>query len=237
MLSLVLLGFLIGMRHAVEADHVAAVASLASRSTSLRQTLRVGAVWGLGHTLTLLLFGALVLLLDSVVPQRLALGLEFAVGLMLIGLGLDVLRRFARERVHFHVHQHGADVRHFHAHSHPPFTRHDPHRHDHSHPQGFPLRALLVGLMHGMAGSAALILLTLDQVPTPGLGLLYILLFGLGSILGMALLSLVIAVPLRYSARNLTWLHNGLQAGIGIATMALGSSLTVQIALSEGLFL
>lgn len=237
MFSLLLLGFLIGMRHAVEVDHLAAVASLASRNTSLGQTLRVGAVWGLGHTLTLFAFGALVLLLDGVVPERLALGLEFAVGLMLIALGLDVLRRLARERIHFHVHQHGGGVRHFHAHSHPPFTRHDPHHHEHTHPQGFPLRALLVGLMHGMAGSAALILLTLEQVPTPGLGLLYILLFGLGSMAGMAALSLVIAVPLRYSARSLTWLHNGLQAGIGVATLALGSSLIVQIALGAGLFL
>ena len=234
-LSLLLLGFLIGMRHAVETDHVAAVASLATRSNSMADTMRQGAAWGLGHTLTLFLFGSIVLILDSVMPERLAHFLELMVGIMLVGLGIDVLRRLIAERVHFHVHHHHDGEVHFHAHSHAGERAHDPKRHHHDHPGGFPLRALLVGLMHGMAGSAALIMLTLQTVHSPWTGLLYIALFGIGSMIGMALLSVVIAIPLRASARGVTWLHNGLQAVVGIATIAIGSVLIYQIAWQQQL--
>ena len=228
-LSLLLLGFLIGMRHAVESDHVAAVASLATRSRSVAETIRQGAAWGLGHTLTLFLFGSIVLVLDAVMPERLAQTLELLVGVMLIGLGIDVLRRLIREQVHFHVHRHHDGEVHFHAHSHAGETGHDPARHHHQHPEGFPVRALMVGLMHGMAGSAALILLTLQTVQSPWTGLLYIALFGLGSMIGMALLSMIIAIPLRASARGVTWLHNGLQAVVGVATIAIGAVLIYEI--------
>jgi len=234
-LSLLLLGFLIGMRHAVETDHVAAVASLATRSKSMADTIRQGAAWGLGHTLTLFLFGSIVLILDSVMPERLAHFLELAVGVMLVGLGVDVLRRLIAERVHFHVHHHHGGEVHFHAHSHTGEKAHDPKKHQHEHPSGFPIRALLVGLMHGMAGSAALILLTLQTVHSPWTGLLYIALFGVGSMIGMALLSVVIAIPLRASARGVTWLHNGLQAVVGVATIAVGSVLIYQIAWQQQL--
>lgn len=227
--SLLLLGFMFGMRHAVDSDHLAAVASLATRSDSMRDTIRQGAAWGLGHTITLLLFGSLVLILDLVMPERMAQILELMVGLMLVVLGLDVLRRLARDRIHFHTHHHEDGEVHFHAHSHAGEDGHDPRRHAHDHPAGFPLRALLVGLMHGMAGSAALILLTLQTVKSPVVGLMYIALFGIGSMLGMALLSIIIAIPLRYSARGMTLLHNGLQAVIGTATLAIGAMLVYEI--------
>lgn len=228
-ISLLLLGFLIGMRHAVESDHVAAVASLATRSRSVTDAIRQGAAWGLGHTLTLFLFGSIVLVLDAVMPERLAQLLELLVGFMLVGLGVDVLRRLIREQIHFHVHRHHDGEVHFHAHSHAGETGHDPRRHHHEHHEGFPVRALMVGLMHGMAGSAALILLTLQTVQSPWTGLLYIALFGIGSMIGMALLSLVIAIPLRASARGVTWLHNGLQAVVGVGTIAIGAALIYEI--------
>ena len=234
-ITLLLLGFLIGMRHAVETDHVAAVASLATRSTSLGESVRQGAAWGLGHTLTLFVFGGLVLVLDVVMPETLARGLEFAVGLMLVGLGIDVLWRLARERIHFHTHRHADGEVHFHAHSHAGEPEHDPARHAHGHADRFPVRAMLVGLMHGMAGSAALIILTLQTVQSPWAGLAYIALFGIGSIAGMALLSVAIAVPLRLSARGMTWLHNGLQAAVGMATMAIGAGLVYRIGWQEHL--
>lgn len=230
MTGVLLLGFLIGVRHAVEADHVAAVATLATRSCSIADTVRQGAVWGLGHTLTLLLFGSAVLLLDAVMPERAAHALEFAVGVMLVVLGFDVLRRMLKARIHFHTHRHADGAEHFHAHAHDPGTGHDPAHHDHKHARGFPFRALFVGLMHGMAGSAALILLTLETVSSPAVGIMYIALFGLGSIAGMAALSVVIAIPLRYSAHGLTWLHNGLQGVIGVATITLGGLLMHQVA-------
>ena len=206
-ISLLSLGFLLGMRHALESDHVAAVASLATRSRSMGDTLRQGAVWGAGHTLTLFIFGSLVLLLDTVIPETLAQALEFMVGLMLIGLGIDVLRRQLRERIHFHVHRHGR----------------------------FPLRALFVGMMHGMAGSAALILLTLQSVHSPLTGMLYIMLFGVGSIAGMAALSAIIAVPLCYSISSLRWAHTGLQALVGITTLYVGGMMVYDIGIAGGL--
>lgn len=235
-LGLLVLGFMLGMRHAVETDHVAAVASLATGNHSVADTVRQGAVWGLGHTLTLALFGSLVLVLDAAIPETLAQLLEFAVGLMLVGLGLDVLRRLLRDRVHFHLHRHADGTCHLHAHSHAGDAGH-PVLHQHRHQRGgaFPLRALFVGMMHGMAGSAALILLTLQTVQSPLTGMIYIVLFGIGSIAGMALLSVVIAVPLRYTAGGLTWLHNGLQAAVGIVTLVIGGLMAYEIGTGVGL--
>ncbi len=237
MFSIIFLCFLIGMQHAMEADHVAAVVSLASRNRSLGETARQGVVWGLGHALTLFLFGGLVLVMDAMVPTRFAQALELAVGVMLILLGLDVLRRLMRERVHFHLHRHGESV-HFHAHSHLSGQSHDAENsHQHEHPKAFPMRALFVGMTHGMAGSAALIILALDSVQTLAQGVLYIALFGFGSILGMAILATAISLPLRYTSRSFTWAHNGLKAAVGIVTIGLGSILVWQIGITQGLLI
>ena len=237
MFSVIFLGFLIGIQHAMEADHVAAVASLATRSRSPGQSARQGAAWGAGHALTLFVFGGLVLVTDSLVPERFAQALELAVGVMLVLLGLDVLHRLAKKRIHFHQHTHGTTV-HFHAHSHQS-TRQahvdDPHQHEHVH--GFPLRALLVGMMHGMAGSAALIILTLNSVSSIAQGVLYITLFGVGSIFGMALLATIISLPLRYSSRSFTWIHNGLNTTVGLITIGLGAMLIYKIAVVQGLLI
>jgi ABC-type nickel/cobalt efflux system permease component RcnA len=234
MTAILLFGFFLGMQHAMEADHVAAVASLAARRNSLSATMRLGAVWGIGHTLTLLLVGAGVLALNSLVPDKIALGLEFAVGLMLVILGLDVLRRLWRERIHFHSHRHGERV-HFHAHSHSGNLEHRDDPHEHTHAEGLPLRSLLVGMMHGLAGSAALIVLALEVVQSFWQGIFYILIFGMGSIIGMAALTLVIGIPFRYSARGMTWAHNGLQAAVGLATFVLGIWVMFEIGWTQGL--
>ncbi len=222
-LSIMMLGFLIGMRHALEADHVAAVASLATQSSSIRQTVRQGMSWGLGHTITLFLFGTISLLIDDVIPEDFAAGLEFAVGIMLILLGMDVLWRIYKKRVHFHIHQHADGYPHFHAHSHQGEAENVRSSHQHVHPEVFPKRALIIGLIHGMAGSAALIILTINTVQSFYMGILYMLLFGIGSISGMAILSLAIAVPLRYSAEGLSWVFNGLQYMIALSTIFLGT--------------
>lgn len=216
-------GFLLGMRHAVEADHVAALASLSTRPTSWVHAVRIGAVWGLGHTLTLFIVSTIVLLADTVVPERLAWGLELAVGFMLVGLGVDVLRRLLRDKVHFHVHAHDDGTTHFHAHSHA-----DEDSHGHSH--RFPARALVVGLMHGMAGSAALVLLAIAKAPSVAMGLVYVGVFGIGSILGMALLSVAISLPLRHTARSMNRFHHSVQGIIGVATVLIGFSLIFDLA-------
>ncbi len=230
MLSLLFLGFIVGMRHALEADHFAAMATLTSQGYSTQKAIRQGIAWGLGHSITLLVFGSIVLLMDQVIPERLAETLEIVVGGMLILLGIDVLRRAHKNRIHYHLHQHSNQNPHFHAHSHAGESKHAKSRHQHSHDNEFPLRALLIGLIHGMAGSAALILLALDSAPTVGLGLAYIAMFGTGSIFGMGLLSMIISIPIQASSKKLTWLHNGLQVSIGIGTITIGTSIIVNLA-------
>jgi ABC-type nickel/cobalt efflux system permease component RcnA len=233
-LSILFIGLLLGLQHATEADHLAAVATLATRPTGWRQALRQGAFWGLGHTLTLLAFAGVVLALGQIVPPVVERWLETGVGLMLLLLGADVLRRLWRERIHFHLHRHesprGPDTVHVHAHSHRGDVAHARSTHDHPHPRGWPLRALAVGMMHGLAGSAALVLMSLQATPTLPLGLAYIALFGLGSIAGMALLSIVIAAPIRLSARHLTRVHHAMQAGVGLFSCTLGAFTIVRLA-------
>ncbi len=228
MLSILMLGFIIGMRHALEADHLAAVSTIASQNLGIKRAWQMGSAWGLGHTITLFIFGGIVLMVGGHISEEISSALEMAVGVMLILLGADVIRRLIVNRVHYHVHRHGDDTPHFHAHSHRNDKKHNKAAHHHQH--GFPTRALFIGLIHGMAGSAALIAITLESVESIPLGIAYITLFGLGSIVGMALLASIIAIPLQASAKKLTWMHNGLQAGIGLLTMAIGSAVVVQLA-------
>lgn len=223
MLSMLFLGFLIGMQHALEADHLAAVSSIVARESSVGRIVRHGAVWGIGHTLTLMAFAGAALLLNLSIGAALAQWLEIGVGLMLIGLGGHLLYRLARERIHLHRHRHRDGIVHIHAHSHAGEKgAHDRLAHEHAHPKRLPVRTLLVGMMHGMAGSAALLVLSAAAIDSPPLGLAYVALFGIGSVVGMALLSAAIAVPIAYSARFLTWGNRVLQGAVGAGTVALG---------------
>lgn len=240
-MSILFVGLLLGIKHATEADHLAAVATLASGKNSLAQTMRLGVAWGVGHTLMLMLFGGLVLWLGTHIPPRLEQALEMAVGVMLVALGADVLRRLVRQRIHFHVHRHGSGVRHFHAHRHADAAARNgyssSHRHRHETGHTPPLRALAVGMMHGMAGSAALIALSLGTVSSWAMGLLYIAVFGLGSIVGMALLSVVITLPLRWTAANFGVLHKGMTGLVGGFSCALGAFVFYQIGFVDGFLL
>jgi len=221
------LGFLLGMQHALEADHIAAVSSIATRRSHVTDIVKHGLTWGLGHTLTLFAFAGAAILLGRAIPETIARPMETAVGAMLIGLGAHVLWRLWRNRVHFHKHDHGDGTVHFHAHSHAGETA--PHvRTAHAHEHGFRWRTLLVGLMHGMAGSAALLVLAVSQTSSPVVGLGYVALFGVGSMIGMGALSMVIAVPLAVSARWLTWANRGLQGAVGLATIAIGVTTIVE---------
>ena len=221
------LGFLLGMQHALEADHIAAVSSIAARRSHAADIVKHGLTWGLGHTLTLFVFAGAAILFGHAIPESVARPIETAVGVMLIGLGAHVLWRLWRDRVHFHKHGHGDGTVHFHAHSHAGETT--PHvRTAHAHEHGFRWRTLLVGLMHGMAGSAALLVLTVSQASNPVVGLGYVALFGIGSMIGMGALSMVIAVPLAVSARWLTWANRGLQGAVGLATIAIGVTTIVE---------
>jgi ABC-type nickel/cobalt efflux system permease component RcnA len=224
LLSVLGLGLLLGMQHAMEADHVAAVSSVVSRKKGWRTISWHGVVWGVGHTLTLLVVAGTCILLKTTIAERTAERLEFVVGIMLVGLGAHVLWRLWRDRVHFGTHEHADGTRHMHAHSHA--GEHGPHthsHHQHEHPQQWPWRTLLIGTMHGMAGSAALVVLTASSITDPWGGLAYVLLFGLGSIAGMALLSAAIAVPLTWTATSLTRANHAIQTAIGFATVGVGA--------------
>lgn len=240
--SILLVGFLLGIKHATDADHLAAVATLAAGRTGLVQTVRQGVAWGIGHTFTLTLFGGAVLALGKAIPAGMEQALELLVAFMLIALGADVLRRLVKQKVHFHVHEHQLGTRHVHAHSHGaepmPALKSALHRlQSHQHSHKLPLRALAVGVMHGMAGTAALILLSLEAVQSVTMGVIYIALFGLGSIAGMALLSVAIAIPLRLSAnRQLAWLHQGMAGAVGMFSCGLGTVLALRIGLGSGWF-
>ncbi|MEO7322697.1 MAG: hypothetical protein ABIW48_08450, partial [Burkholderiales bacterium] len=139
-LSILFIGLLLGMKHATEADHLAAMATLVSHENSLARSMKLGVAWGIGHTLTLMLFGGIVLALGKAISQRLEQALELTVGLMLIGLGADVLRRLLRQRIHFHIHRHEPGTAHLHAHSHAGESPHRYSLHRHAHAQGLPLR-------------------------------------------------------------------------------------------------
>lgn len=216
------LGFLLGMQHALEADHIAAVSSIAARRTNVGDIVKHGLTWGFGHTLTLFIFAGAAILLGHAISESLARPLETAVGIMLIGLGANVLWQLWRDRVHFHQHGHVDGTKHIHVHSHLNDTV--PHEGSvHAHRHGFRWRSLLVGLMHGMAGSAALLILAVSQVVNPVYGMVYVLLFGIGSMLGMGALSTIIAVPLAASARWLTWANRGIQGVVGILTIGIGT--------------
>ncbi len=234
MTSILFLGLLIGMKHALEADHVAAVASLATASSSVGRTVRLGLAWGVGHTVTLSIFGAAVLVFQWGAAREVAQIAETFVGVMLIALGGDVLWRLWRDRVHFHAHAHGDEV-HVHAHSHRGEGEHRASAHRHRHARNLPRRALLLGLMHGLAGSAALVLLTLDTVSSVAAGLGYIALFGIGSTIGMGLLSCAIALPLRAGARAVTGTYRILNLTVGSATVGLGIATLYDAAASSGL--
>ena len=218
--SLLVVGFLLGVRHALDPDHVASVATISTSSRTLIDGLKHGVAWGVGHTLTLLLFGGAALFLGLAVPEDLAHFLELAVGVMLVLLGADVLRRIMNERIHLHRHDHHDGASHLHVHSHAQMIRHE-----HSHSPLISLRALMVGLMHGVAGSAALLLLTVAAAPSILSGIVYILVFGFGSILGMGLLSIVIALPLRLSSNRFERAQRKIRFGIGFVTIVLGLSI------------
>jgi len=221
--GILLLGLVIGLQHALEADHVAAVSSIASGETSMRKIVIHGALWGLGHTIMLGLVAGTAIYVGAAIDDAVAGWLEFCVGVMLVGLGGQVVWRLIRERVHFHMHRHGDGTVHVHAHSHAgDQVPHNRNAHEHEHTERLPWRTLVVGLMHGMAGSAALVVLTATTAGDPLVGVGYVILFGIGSIIGMAALSMVIAVPLGYTARTLTWANRFLQGGIGAATAVLG---------------
>jgi hypothetical protein len=231
------LGLIYGLKHATEVDHVVAVSAIVSEHRKLSQAALVGGLWGAGHTASLAIVGTVVLVMRVAIPDRLASLLEFGVALMIIGLGLNATAKALCRRGDFHLHRHTHDnVAHIHIHFHEPGTQHVGPVDFHSHAiTRIGIRPLLVGAMHGLAGSAALTLLVLTQIRSVPLGLLYLGVFGLGSIGGMLIMSGLVGLPFVWSANRLTRTHFGLQMAAGALSICFGIWYAYAICVQNGL--
>ena len=222
--AILLMGFLLGIRHAFDPDHLVAVTTIVSEYRNPLRAIWVGVSWGLGHTTTLFLVGALLLVLKVPIPEQMALFFEFLVGMVLVFLGAQVFWGFRRSRVHLHPHDYREEDAHRHFHFHTKTSSHSHHQSRWSslaqfllagivhreHPQGdlwdslkpfFRLKSYVVGTIHGLAGSAALTLLILASLESRWLGVWYILLFGVGSVAAMGLVTIFLTVPFSASSR------------------------------------
>jgi ABC-type nickel/cobalt efflux system permease component RcnA len=232
------LGLVFGLKHATEVDHVVAVSTIVSEHRSVFRSALVGGLWGVGHTVSLLVVGVVVLVFRAAIPAPVANWLEFGVALMIIGLGLLAMTRVLRRRSDVHLHKHSHDgVSHLHIHFHETKTRHgQANASTHTHAiSSIGIKPLLVGTMHGLAGSGALTLLVLTQIKSAWLGLLYLAIFGIGSIVGMLLMSGLIGLPFALASRNLAAFHYRLQATAAGLSIAFGLWYAYQTGLASGL--
>jgi ABC-type nickel/cobalt efflux system permease component RcnA len=237
-IALLGLGLVFGLKHATEIDHVVAVSSIVSEHRSIMRSVLVGGLWGVGHTASLIIVGIIVLALRVAIPERVSNWLEFCVALMIIGLGATALIRALRRRADVHIHQHSHDnVSHVHIHFHEHGTEHAGRVATHTHAiSRIGFKPFLVGAMHGLAGSAALTLLVLTQIKSAALGLLYLAVFGAGSLLGMFLMSGLIGLPFALSARRLSGVGYRLQTIAGALSIAFGLWYAYRVGIANGLW-
>lgn len=227
------LGFFIGLKHATEADHLAAVSTIVSERKSLWSSAVVGGLWGLGHTISLVIAGVFVLLLNFEISERTETILEFGVGIMLLMLGLNVIRRVKNGGIlHFHAHGHG-EREHAHPHIHAPAQNDRAETH---HGFEFSPRSILIGMVHGLAGSAALMLIVIPTIESKALGLLYIVVFGIGSIGGMMIMSFLVGLPFHLTASRFNLVNRLLQGTAGIVSVALGLAIIYEKGINDRLF-
>jgi high-affinity nickel permease len=225
-------GFLIGLKHAVEADHLAAVGTIVSERKSLLSSTLVGGLWGLGHTISLFLAGVFVILLNFEISEQTERLLEFGVGIMLFLLGLNVVRKLAHGgTLHAHAHEHGARA-HVHPHVHEHGAADEAHTH---HNFKFSPRSILIGMVHGLAGSAGLMLLIIPTIDSNFLRLLYIVIFGVGSIGGMMLMSFLVGLPFTLTAARFNRLNYFLQGIAAMVSIGLGLFIIYEKGVTEGL--
>lgn len=232
LIAILCLGFFLGMRHATDADHVVAVSTIVARERRLSSAALIGALWGAGHTLTILVVGAAIILFTLVIPARLGLTMEFSVGVMLVLLGIVNLRGFGTR-----VSEIG------------PHHTHDRGTFAHFHGPAFPLdrsrarwsfyewcRPLVVGLVHGLAGSAAVALLVLTTLHNTHAAIAYLLVFGLGTIAGMMVITLALASALSFTSGRSQWLNRYLGSVAGLVSLAFGMFIIYQMGFVHGLF-
>ncbi len=212
------IGLLLGFRHAFEPDHLAAVSTLATRQGSVWAASRLGLAWAVGHTASVGVVVGLIMLGGLHLPARFSPAADFLVALLLIGLGGSVLWRYARGRWHMHRHAHaGKGAPHLHLHSH---AHGGAHAHTHARWDG--RRSLGFGLLHGLAGSGAIMVLLVATVPTAGLKVAYVAAFGVGTILGMLAVSMTLVAVVRFASRSGTRWATVLHLGSAVASVAVG---------------
>jgi cytochrome c biogenesis protein CcdA len=205
-LSAAALGFLLGLRHATDADHVVAITAIVARERKFSRAARIGALWGVGHSLTVLVIGGALILYRVAIPPRLGLGLEFLVALVLIGLGFSNLRAKPAEAEEKKSHTHDG------------------------------LRPFTVGVVHGLAGSAAVVLLVLAAIPDPAWAIAYLIVFGLGTVAGMTIVTWLIAAPAVFAGQRVERFQRGIRLAAGSLSIVFGLILAHAIVVDGGLF-
>ncbi len=226
-LATLLVGFALGLRHSTDADHIAAVSTLVSTARDARHGIRIGALWGLGHLLTVFFFGSLLVALRVELAPQVEWALELLVAFVLIWLGVRTIRNCFAGRYHFHSHQHGPHEHahlHFHEHSEPGHS-HDTHAFAAARHASGDRQSLLVGMAHGLAGTTGLALLVLSSISSRLVGVLYLIVFGAGALTGMIAFSALLGMPLARAAKRLGWLV-ALRLAAGTASAVLGAVLT-----------
>lgn len=254
LLSIIAMGLFLGMRHATDADHVIAVSTIVSRERSVTRAAMIGVAWGIGHTLTIVVVGFMMIVFRISLPPRLGLSMEMAVGLMLILLGLNNLRGVLRrrtkhaegaaqdDRVFVHSHAHG-----HHVHAHGGSDAAHSHEAEHAFVATMDgwfnrsgiyqfLRPLIVGLVHGLAGSAAIALLVLTTISSPIRAVAYLGVFGLGTVMGMMLITLTMGSTFAYGGRRIAIVGKHFASVAGAVSVAFGLFVTYQIGFVDGLF-
>ena len=225
-------GFALGLKHATDADHLAAVGTIVAERKSVWSSAILGGIWGLGHTISLVAAGIFVLLLNFEITERTERILEFGVGVMLLLLGINVGRKLVRgAMLHFHEHEHG-NRQHVHPHLHQKTEKEEPHTH---HGLRFSPRALVIGMIHGLAGSAGLMILVIPTIESKALGLVYILVFGIGSVGGMMLMSFLVGLPFHLTALRFNRFNNVLQGVAGTVSIVIGLLIIYEKGITEGL--
>src|SRR4051812_28831013 len=227
LLSILGLGFILGIKHAIEPDHVIAVSTIASQSKKLWHTSLAGVFWGIGHTATLFLVGIILIFMKGEIPVKWAMSLEFLVGIMLVYLGITTI--FSFKNIHVHQHQHDGDE-HKHVHAHESSGKHE-----HKHKHNTYLKSMLIGLVHGLAGSGAMVLLTMSTVKSVGEAAIYILIFGAGTVIGMLFFTTIIGIPFMLSKKRRT-ISRKLSFTTGAISTVFGIYYMYNLGVNEGLF-
>jgi len=223
------LGFVLGIKHAIEPDHVIAVSTIASQSKKLLRSSLAGVYWGIGHTATLFIVGIILIIMKDEISEKWALSLEFLVGIMLVYLGITTFNSF--KNIHTHTHEHDNEPHHrLHSHIHS-----GKHEHRHSHKNISYSKSLLIGLVHGLAGSGAMVLLTMGTVKSVWEGAIYIVVFGLGTIVGMLFFTTIIGIPFVLSAKK-QMINKKLTQFTGIISTVFGIYYMYTLGITEGLF-